>query len=207
MPRLTDATWQARRQTYLEAAWRCFAREGVERTTMATIAREAGLSAGSSYVHFRSKDELVRAAITTSMDAVEELVHASVTDGSATGPVPYLTALLRSIEQFATRMPGVDLLPLAVEGWAHAQHDPETARLVAASYTRIRGAWTDLARRWAVPGGPAAGLDPAAVAQSLGLAVLGHVAQRVLVPGTDLDAEVGGLAAWAAPHGRLTPRA
>ena len=41
-----------------EAAERCFARDGVPTTTMAGIAREAGVSAGNLYRYFPSKDAL-----------------------------------------------------------------------------------------------------------------------------------------------------
>jgi len=41
---------------------RCFSRNGLERTSIADITAESGLSPGSIYAHYRGKAELVQAA-------------------------------------------------------------------------------------------------------------------------------------------------
>ncbi|MFD0331885.1 TetR/AcrR family transcriptional regulator [Streptacidiphilus monticola] len=62
MPRLTDARKELRRTQIAEAAVRCFSRNGLERTSIADITAESGLSAGSIYAHYRNKADLVQAA-------------------------------------------------------------------------------------------------------------------------------------------------
>jgi TetR/AcrR family transcriptional repressor of nem operon len=47
------------RQRLIEAAWRAFQRSHYERTSVADIVREAGMSSRSFYDHFASKDDLV----------------------------------------------------------------------------------------------------------------------------------------------------
>jgi len=45
----------------INTALKLFSEQGFEKTTMRAIAKEAGLSLGASYYHFRSKEELVLA--------------------------------------------------------------------------------------------------------------------------------------------------
>src|SRR3989337_4485702 len=63
MPRVTAAVKaklsETRRTQILDAAVRVFARRGFDRATIKDIARSAGLSEGSIYNYFRSKEELL----------------------------------------------------------------------------------------------------------------------------------------------------
>ena len=49
------------RQTILDAAMGLFRREGYDRTTMRSIAQEAGVSVGNAYYYFGSKEHLIQA--------------------------------------------------------------------------------------------------------------------------------------------------
>ena len=49
------------RQAILDAAMRLFNREGYDRTTMRSIAQEAGVSVGNAYYYFSSKEHLIQA--------------------------------------------------------------------------------------------------------------------------------------------------
>jgi len=61
MPRVTNAHRESRRRQILDASIECFAREGFHRTSMAQIIAEAGVSAGTIYLYFTSKEEIVEA--------------------------------------------------------------------------------------------------------------------------------------------------
>ena len=50
MPKVSQEHRDARRAQILRAAAACFERKGYQRTTMADIIRESGLSAGAIYV-------------------------------------------------------------------------------------------------------------------------------------------------------------
>ncbi|HMJ57438.1 MAG TPA: helix-turn-helix domain-containing protein [Polyangiaceae bacterium] len=50
-----------RREQILRAAEKLFAQQGAARTTMADLAREAGVAVGSVYLEFSSKDAIVQA--------------------------------------------------------------------------------------------------------------------------------------------------
>jgi len=61
MPRVTEEHLAARRRQILDAAVTCFARQGLHRTTMQDIFREAELSPGAVYRYFPSKEAILRA--------------------------------------------------------------------------------------------------------------------------------------------------
>ncbi len=63
MPKVSQSDLDARRTQIREAALRCFARKGVQATTMRDIFAEAELSAGAVYNYFKTKDELIEAGI------------------------------------------------------------------------------------------------------------------------------------------------
>src|SRR5271155_5188556 len=61
MPKVTEAHRESRRRHILGASIECFAREGFHRTSMTQIVAEAGVSAGSIYLYFPSKDDIIEA--------------------------------------------------------------------------------------------------------------------------------------------------
>jgi AcrR family transcriptional regulator len=63
MPKVSPEYLEARRNEILDAAFACFRRRGFHQTTMQDIYREAGLSPGAVYHYFRSKEEIIAAAI------------------------------------------------------------------------------------------------------------------------------------------------
>ena len=62
MPRISERHAAERRRRILDAALRCFERDGFRAATMQAIFREAELSPGAVYTYFFGKDEIVRAA-------------------------------------------------------------------------------------------------------------------------------------------------
>src|SRR5271154_1062120 len=61
MPKITEAQRETRRQQILEAALRCFSRDGFHNTTTADIVRESGVSQGTLYLYFATKDDIILA--------------------------------------------------------------------------------------------------------------------------------------------------
>src|SRR5580693_6021969 len=59
MPKITEAQRETRRQQILHAALRCFSRDGFHNTTTADIVRESGVSQGTLYLYFATKDEII----------------------------------------------------------------------------------------------------------------------------------------------------
>lgn len=71
MPRLPDPQ---RRALILRVARQHFARAGFTSTTMADIARAAGMGVGSLYVYFPTKDAIALTLLHTYLDAVERAI-------------------------------------------------------------------------------------------------------------------------------------
>ena len=78
-----------REQGILDAAANLFIHYGYDKTTVSDIAREAGISKGAIYLHFKSKDELLEALIIREIEAYGEawleLINADPNGGTIGG--------------------------------------------------------------------------------------------------------------------------
>ena len=117
MPRLTDEQQNERRQHILEAASRCFTRDGFHRTSMQAICREAGISPGGLYVYFASKEALIAGLI--ECDRAE--VAASVTAAASADDV---MAAMEAVGRryFVDEPRGKSMMTLQI--WAESARDP-----------------------------------------------------------------------------------
>lgn len=70
MAKVSEAHLAARRRSIVVAACSVFSKKGYQATTMAEIAREAGISPGAIYRYFPSKDELALGCFSEGMEAV-----------------------------------------------------------------------------------------------------------------------------------------
>ncbi len=64
---------ESRRELILQAASRCFARDGFHQTTISDIMRESGLSNGSVFLYFKTKDQLLSTVITRTVGNMAHL--------------------------------------------------------------------------------------------------------------------------------------
>jgi len=142
MPRLTDARKELRRAQIAEAAVRCFGRTGLERTSIADIIAESGLSAGSIYAHYRNKADLVQAA------AREVLVERAKVLGeyaaSETPPAPdeLLARLVAAIDPAEARV--------GVQTWGEATTNAAIRDIVVDMTDRMRAMLHDCVAAWLV---------------------------------------------------------
>ena len=119
MPKVSQEHRDARRAQILRAAAACFERKGYQRTTMADIIRESGLSAGAIYVYFTGKQDIVRAVAEESLSIRAETIIAQADDG-ALGPAALVAAAVDS-----AAMPS-----FAPELWSLASRDAEVRELL-----------------------------------------------------------------------------
>ncbi|WP_052339355.1 TetR/AcrR family transcriptional regulator [Gorillibacterium massiliense] len=88
-PKVTEAYKKERRAAIMETALACFAEKGYVLATLDEIARRLGMSKGSVYLYFSSKDEIYKALMKERTETmVEELTGrfahtADSADGSA----------------------------------------------------------------------------------------------------------------------------
>ena len=100
-----------RRDEIMAAAKEVFARKGFHDTTIADIAKRAGLAYGSIYWYFDSKDELFHALMAVEESALRSHVAAAVgarQDGD--GEAPFRTAVQATFEFFESDKATVKLL-------------------------------------------------------------------------------------------------
>ena len=79
MPKIVDHDLQ--RVKFAEAAMSLIARDGLEGVTMRAVAAEAGLSYGSLFHYFNSKDELLMHAVrhsTSLQDQANQRIHQQI---------------------------------------------------------------------------------------------------------------------------------
>jgi AcrR family transcriptional regulator len=141
MPKVSDEHKAARRQQILDAAARCFARDGFHRTSMQDIVRESGISAGLVYRYFTGKDDIITAIATEWHDQRQALLA----DAEAL-PGTYLD-LLRAVGDPAAR----ERMRLGVQIWAEAVRSPHIAVVARRTIDEPRVAAAELLRQAGEP--------------------------------------------------------
>ncbi|WP_413105120.1 TetR/AcrR family transcriptional regulator [Streptomyces sp. Inha503] len=142
MPRLTDARKELRRAQIAEAAVRCFGRNGLERTSIADITAESGLSAGSIYAHYRNKADLVQAAAREVLAQRAEVLGEYATSDTPPGPDELLTRLIAAVDPAEARV--------GVQTWGEATTDPAIRDIVVDMTDRMRAMLHDCVTAWLV---------------------------------------------------------
>ncbi|HEY5639823.1 MAG TPA: TetR/AcrR family transcriptional regulator [Dehalococcoidia bacterium] len=133
--RTTDAHIEARQNQILDAAWVCFAEHGHRQATMQDIAAKAGLSTGTIYLYYESKDALVEAINERSLEMGRRIVEAA--RASSSGPLSSMRSIgAAMISVFSD--PGFEAASrMSIEMW------PQTIRneQLAANTRREIGFW------------------------------------------------------------------
>ncbi|WP_129667371.1 TetR/AcrR family transcriptional regulator [Phytoactinopolyspora endophytica] len=194
MPRVSEAYASARRQQILEAAWRCFAREGFHATSMQDIFAESGLSAGAVYRYFPSKLDLV----TTTAESIWQGVDAAFDRLARIDPVPapneaFRIVLGTAFGNISNR--AVDVSRIAVHVWSEAQRESSIGTPVKEIGRGIRERWAGVAVRWKAAGRIPGDVDPQNVGRIFYGLMVGFILQRNLVGDVSLDQYVVGLTA------------
>jgi len=126
-PKLKPETLEERKAQILTAAWTCFTRKGYNNTTMDDIVAESGLSKGSLYWHFDSKDALFEAAMLAFFSEVGHEIFAAVEQCETVSDK--LRAGARSMANLGRSAEG--FFSLIVEFWARSDRREEVSRFWA----------------------------------------------------------------------------
>jgi TetR/AcrR family transcriptional regulator, transcriptional repressor of aconitase len=180
MPKVTEDHRKAQEDRFVDAARRCFTRQGVENTSMEDIRIEAGVSAGLMYRYFGSKDEMIRAAIAGALAEFEAIIEQTGASARAATAAGYLRLLIDNLRRFRYSSPDVDLFKLAIQGWAHAQARPKAQAVITESLAHQLESYRVAATRWTTP------RKAPAAAQAIAAAVTGYVMQSAFSE-TDID--------------------
>ncbi|MBP7002572.1 TetR/AcrR family transcriptional regulator [Amaricoccus sp.] len=194
MPRISDERRAARRGQILDAAWTCFQRQGLHATTMDDIIRASGLSAGAVYSYFPSKEELIFAAVTTSLGAIGEEVAPILRQRPPLAPDALVRALAETVTRFTAR-DGYDLRRIALLGWAEAQRNERLRGVMREAYLGFRVGLAAVAGAWRAEGALGPDVAPEDVAKTLLATVLGFVVQSALLGDVEAEELADGLRA------------
>jgi AcrR family transcriptional regulator len=190
MPKVSDAHLAARRRQILDAAARCFVRNGFHQTSMQDVIKEAGLSVGAFYRYFKSKNELITAIAGERIGEVETTLDGLL----ALDPLPPLPEMIeRVLEIVDANADRGDTARIAVQVWGEAVHDAEVGALVAEIYGRIRARAVTMAERARAAGRLPADAETEAVGAALFGLVQGYILQRLLVGDVDRKSYVAGI--------------
>lgn len=146
---------QKRRGQILDAAEKVFARRGFHRARMDDIASESGLSKGTLYWYYRSKEDLIHALLgrifAVPMQSAERLKQA---EGAAAERIQaIMQASVREIRRFER------ILPLGYEFFALAARNPAVRRVLLTYYRGYQQILADLIRQ-GIRAGEFRPLDP-----------------------------------------------
>lgn len=128
MPKISAEKRKARCQRILDAANRCFAREGFHRTSMEDIVRESGVSPGAIYCYFRGKREIVSAIADQRHRQESALLAKLLTPGSLSDQLRGLAqdffGMLQDPREKERRK-------VTIQIWAESLRDRELRKIVA----------------------------------------------------------------------------
>ncbi len=195
MPKISDEKRAARRAQILDAARACFQKNGLHATTMEDIIRASGLSAGAVYSYFKGKDELILAAVTSSLGALRALLEPLLKAEPLPSPVKLTERIMSTIDDFSKRE-GYDLKRIALLGWSEAQRNENLRVTMSGFYAAFRDLLAAAAARWKQAGLLQEGSSPENVAKALLAVILGFVVEAAIIGDTgpeDIAAGLGGL--------------
>jgi TetR/AcrR family transcriptional regulator, repressor for uid operon len=171
--RIAGVTPQETRARLIESAVRVFAERGYEGARVGDIARDAGLSSGAIYAHYRSKAELLVDAIKAhGPGEINRLLIA----GDKRAPLP--DVLVRLGESLEHRDPTQSSLLL--EAIAAARRDPDLALVLSASLAKREAFMADLMRLSQRAGHIDDSVSADALARFCLMVVMGALVSRVL---------------------------
>ncbi|HEX7473349.1 MAG TPA: TetR/AcrR family transcriptional regulator [Candidatus Limnocylindrales bacterium] len=133
MPRISAEREGATRRSILRAARATFVAKGFHDATTHDVARAAGLSVGSIYTYFKSKDDLIRECILAANKDETDSVRRDVRSPEAVRD--RMTRALAGWYAYTIEAPGVPAF--LAEVWAAASRKPVIRDLVARRRERI----------------------------------------------------------------------
>lgn len=164
MPKLTEATKQARQNQILQAALECFVETGYSATTMAQIIEKSGLSSGSIYSHFRGKEEILRGVISSNLAVVKDTYN----------PHQEVITPRQLAKDFSQRLDVTLGAKVMMAVWGEAPSSVKTAKIVLETFHEITDYLSSILEPWAAHKKPQ-GVDTADYAHRMAKVVMAVV--------------------------------
>jgi TetR/AcrR family transcriptional regulator, transcriptional repressor of aconitase len=136
MPRVPKEHLNARRRQILDAARRCFIRNGFHATSMQDVLAEANLSTGAVYRYFKGKDDIIGAI---GAEALADLATAfDAHDGAQPPPLTDIVDLV--LQADSPPLAGSEeSARLLIQIWSEALRSPSLASQLTEVMDAIRG--------------------------------------------------------------------
>jgi len=182
VPKITDTKREERRQQILDAATRCFSRDGFHATTTADIVRESGVSQGTLYLYFATKDDIV-VALADDRHQSETFLNALAQ--SEQDPIQGLFLLVELYGKGLADPRRLEMRRVGIQGWAEALRNPRIHESVVEGFASVRGAIAQLIERGQQAGQIRPDIAPDAAARAMIAVFQGLVLQ--LAWGEDMD--------------------
>ena len=160
MPRVTEEHRTARRTAIVDAARRSFSRNGFHETSMADIAAEAGVSVGTPYRYFASKEELIVEIAGDAFRLVFEPLVQAARRGVVVSAADLVDLAVRPLRDHAAHEADTEdeLLRCGVLAWAELLRHQDLGEQARRGFDEVRDAVAEV-----LQAGRAAGVVPAAV--------------------------------------------
>ena len=185
MPKIAEQTRAARRDQIVVAALACFAQTGYYATTMADVAAQAGVSKGTPYLYFESKEALFIALHEEWDCGLADRVNAAIAtlpEAARRSPRQVLHAVAAAAA--AHVLAETETCRVLMEARALAAHEPAIAGAVRAADERTHEQLEGLFTAGIQAGEWPAGTDPALAARLFTAGLYGLMAQWHLAPGS-----------------------
>lgn len=177
MPKVSEEHRIERKDQILQAAARCFAREGFHATSMAEIIAESGLSAGSVYRYYKSKDELIAAIVEhyiSSLAAFRQINQNSADPAEViASAIQLLSARIDDHGDPFSRM-----LPQIL---SEVARNPTAREQIQRVYGDLLDFFAEVVRRAQAMGSMRADLDPVGVSRVMLSLGQGFILQRMIL--------------------------
>lgn len=142
MPKVSEQHRDARKHQISTAALHLFATKGFTGTSMTDIIEASGLSAGAIYGHYKSKDDLIRFAVSDLLDLRMESVYEGLRTHPLPAPGDVITMLLTGVKE------EVGDLGILVQVWAQASLEVGMRGIADQVVQRFLELFTDYLREW-----------------------------------------------------------
>ena len=171
-----------RRTQIIEAALACFTSKGYNNTTMDDIVAASGLSKGSLYWYFKSKDELFAEAIMSVFMSVSQEAFAALEQ--CTTASDKLRAIAQTTADFSKEIEG--FFGLFLEFWASSPRREEAGQFWVGMLVQYKDIIVEIVKE-GISNGEFKPVEAEELVWAMMAAYDGLAAYAMLIPGIDLD--------------------